>query len=55
MLLALDTSTTRAGIALYDGDVLAESVWHAGRDHGRLLMPTIEETMRRLGREPGEI
>jgi tRNA threonylcarbamoyladenosine biosynthesis protein TsaB len=55
MLLAVDTSTSRAGIALYNGDVLAESVWHAGRDHGRLLMPTIEETMRRLGREPGEI
>jgi tRNA threonylcarbamoyladenosine biosynthesis protein TsaB len=55
VLLAIDTSTARAGIALYDGDVLAESVWHAGRDHGRLLMPTIEETMRRLGREPGEI
>lgn len=55
MLLALDTSTSRAGIALYDGDVLAEQVWHAGRDHGRMLLPVVEETIRRLGRRPDEI
>jgi len=55
MLLALDTSTTKAGIALYDGEVLAEHVWLAGRDHGRMLMPVIEETVRRLGRRPDEI
>jgi tRNA threonylcarbamoyladenosine biosynthesis protein TsaB len=55
VLLAVDTSTARAGIALYDGDVLAESVWHAGRDHGRLLMPAIEEAMRRLGRRPADL
>ncbi len=55
MLLALDTSTARAGIALYDGDVLAESVWQAGRDHGRLLMPAVEEIVRRLGRQPTDI
>jgi tRNA threonylcarbamoyladenosine biosynthesis protein TsaB len=55
MLLAVDTSTSRAGIALFDGDVLAESVWHAGRDHGRLLMPSIQETVQRLGRQPGDI
>lgn len=55
MLLAVDTSTGRAGIALYDGDVLAEVVWQAGRDHGRHLMPTIDETLRRLGRNPTEI
>jgi len=55
MLLAVDTSTARAGIALYDGDVLAEAVWHAGRDHGRLLMPAIDETMQRIGRQPGDL
>ena len=36
LLLAVDTSTTRAGIALYGGSeagyVLAESIWEAGRD-----------------------
>ena len=55
MLLAIDTSTTRAGIALYDGDVLAEVVWQAGRDHGRHLMPVIDETMRRIGRQPADL
>jgi tRNA threonylcarbamoyladenosine biosynthesis protein TsaB len=55
VLLAVDTSTARAGVALYDGDVLAESIWHAGRDHGRLLMPAVEETMRRIGRQPGDL
>src|SRR3954451_6472194 len=55
MLLAVDTSTTRAGIALYDGEVLAEYVWQAGRDHGRHLMPAIDETMRRLGKTPADL
>ena len=55
MLLAVDTSTTRAGIALYDGDVIAESTWLAGRDHGRHLMPVIEQTLARLGRTPSDL
>lgn len=55
LLLAVDTSTTRAGIALYDGDVLAESIWEAGRDHGRHLMPAIQETMQRLRLEPSDL
>ncbi len=33
MLLALDTSTGLAGVALYDGALRAELVWQAGRDH----------------------
>jgi tRNA threonylcarbamoyladenosine biosynthesis protein TsaB len=55
MLLAVDTSTTRAGIALYDGDVIAESSWLAGRDHGRHLMPVIEQTLARLGKQPSDL
>jgi tRNA threonylcarbamoyladenosine biosynthesis protein TsaB len=55
VLLAVDTSTSRAGIALYDGEVLAESVWQAGRDHGRMLMPIVDSTIRRLGLHPGDI
>jgi tRNA threonylcarbamoyladenosine biosynthesis protein TsaB len=55
MLLAVDTSTTRAGIALYDGEVVAESTWLAGRDHGRHLMPLIEQTLVRLGRTPADL
>ncbi|MCC7366887.1 MAG: tRNA (adenosine(37)-N6)-threonylcarbamoyltransferase complex dimerization subunit type 1 TsaB [Chloroflexi bacterium] len=55
MLLAIDTSTTRAGIALYDGDVLAEVVWQAGRDHGRHLMPLVEQTLLRVGRRAADL
>ena len=47
-LLALDTSTEWASVALYDGrDVLAEETWHAQRRHADELFPTIE---RLLGR-----
>jgi tRNA threonylcarbamoyladenosine biosynthesis protein TsaB len=55
MLLAVDTSTTRAGIALYNGEVVAESVWLAGRDHGRHLMPVIQQTLERLGLKPSDL
>jgi tRNA threonylcarbamoyladenosine biosynthesis protein TsaB len=49
MLLAVDTSTSQAGLALYDGGVRTELVWHAGRDHGRHLMPAIDQSLNRLG------
>src|SRR5688500_16040942 len=55
MLLAIDTSTTQAGIALYDGQVQAEVAWRAGRDHGRQLLPVIHETLARLGRAPTDL
>ncbi len=47
-LLALDTSTDWASVALYDGhDVLAEETWHAQRRHGDELFPTIERLLAR--------
>ena len=47
-LLALDTSTEWASVALYDGrDVLAEETWHAQRRHGDELFPTIERLLAR--------
>lgn len=50
MLLALDTSTTWASVALYDGrDVLAEETWHAQRRHADELFPTIERLLSRAG------
>ena len=55
MLLAVDTSTTQAGIALYDGQVQAEAAWRAGRDHGRQLLPVIRDTLARLGRTPADL
>jgi tRNA threonylcarbamoyladenosine biosynthesis protein TsaB len=55
VLLAVDTSTSQAGIALYDGGVIAEEIWLAGRDHGRHLLPVIQQTMERLGRRPADL
>ena len=45
-LLALDTSTDWASVALYDGRaVLAEETWRAQRRHGDDLFPTIERLL----------
>lgn len=46
MLLALDTSTDWASVALFDGrDVLAEETWRAQRRHGDELFPSIERVL----------
>ena len=46
MLLALDTSTTSASVALFDGRrVLAEQSWHAERRQTADLFPTIERLL----------
>ena len=38
MLLALDSSTSYAGIALHDGDrIVFEETWLAGRQHTQQL------------------
>src|SRR5919201_1980753 len=43
VLLALDTSTDWASVALFDGrDVLSEETWRAQRRHGDQLFPAIE-------------
>jgi tRNA threonylcarbamoyladenosine biosynthesis protein TsaB len=55
VLLAVDTSTSQAGLALYDGHVLTELVWKAGRDHGRHLMPAVEEALKRIGARPSDL
>lgn len=45
-LLALDTSTDWASVAIYDGrSVLAEETWHAQRRHGDELFPAIERVI----------
>lgn len=56
MLLAIDTSTTLTGVALYEsGDVLAECVWNSGRDHTAQLVPQLELLLRHLGRTRGDL
>lgn len=52
MLLALDTSTAWASLALYDGrSVTAELSWQAERRHGDELFPMLERVLA-LGRVP---
>jgi tRNA threonylcarbamoyladenosine biosynthesis protein TsaB len=50
MLLAIDTSTAQASVALYQDAVLAETTWHAGMDHTRHLLPQIQALLNVLGR-----
>ncbi|HEX9925185.1 MAG TPA: tRNA (adenosine(37)-N6)-threonylcarbamoyltransferase complex dimerization subunit type 1 TsaB [Anaerolineae bacterium] len=50
MILAIDTATQYAGLALYDRTGLrAEETWHAGRNHTIELMPRIVR-MLQVGR-----
>lgn len=51
MLLAIDTSTNTTGLACYDEQgLLAECVWHSGRDHSAQLLPQLTLLLRHLGR-----
>lgn len=45
VVLAIDTSTEMAGIALYSGDHLSELVWHAGRNQTQTLLVQIEHLL----------
>lgn len=50
MLLALDTSTHKIGMALYDGFQLAhEAVWTSRNNHTVELAPTIKTALERTG------
>jgi tRNA threonylcarbamoyladenosine biosynthesis protein TsaB len=48
-LLAIDTSTEQAGIALFDGEQLAEMSWPGGRQQTTTVLPAIETLLARLG------
>jgi len=50
MLLAIDTATSKIGIALYNGvEVLHEAVWQSPYRHTVELAPAIEEALQRTG------
>lgn len=50
MLLAVDTSTTQVGIALYDGaQVIGEFAWRSSQRHTVELAPAILELLTRCG------
>jgi tRNA threonylcarbamoyl adenosine modification protein YeaZ len=58
MLLALDTATTTASIALYDPQprqLLAELTWQARRRQTQDLLPALGEVLRLLRATPPEI
>jgi tRNA threonylcarbamoyladenosine biosynthesis protein TsaB len=50
MLLAVDTSTTQLGLALYDGaQVISEYAWRSGHRHTVELAPATAELLARCG------
>ncbi len=56
MLLAIDTSTTFTGVALYDETgVIGESVWHSGRDHTVQLLPQLDMLLQHVQRMRNDI
>lgn len=56
LLLALDTATATASVALFDGEqVLAESTWVAGRAHSARLLDEVAATLARTGRERSDL
>jgi tRNA threonylcarbamoyladenosine biosynthesis protein TsaB len=55
-LLALDTATAFASIALFDGDqVLAEATWRAGRTHTARLLGEVEALLARIAVDPNDL
>jgi len=56
LLLALDTSTSTASVALFDGQrVLSETTWQAGREHSTRLLVEVDAALERIGRTPSEL
>lgn len=50
MLLAVDTSTTQVGLALYDGaQVVGEMLWHSRYHHTVELAPALSDLLARTG------
>lgn len=50
MLLAIDTSTTQTGLAIYDGvQVLTERLWQARSHHSRELAPALIDMLKQSG------
>src|SRR5260370_18172331 len=51
LILALDTSTSTASVAFFDGErVLSETTWLAGREHSTRLLIAVEIALERRGK-----
>ena len=56
MLLAIDTSTRFAGVALWNGEVLVASMcWHSARNHTAELMPAIAHVLDMVRGGPADL
>ena len=56
MLLAVDTSTTQIGLALYDGvQVGAELLWKSRHHHTVELAPAVADLLARTGLTISEV
>jgi len=56
LLLALDTSTSTASVALFDGQrVVSETTWLAGREHSTRLLVEVEIALERIGRSQQDL
>ncbi|MDQ4074916.1 MAG: tRNA (adenosine(37)-N6)-threonylcarbamoyltransferase complex dimerization subunit type 1 TsaB [Chloroflexota bacterium] len=56
MLLALDSATRQAGLALYDGEVVrAEANWSGGLYHTEWLAPTIDDALKRINARAADL
>ncbi len=58
MLLAVDTSTTQVGIAIYDGSqaqVIGESLWHGKLRHTTSLAPEIAALLKRTNKTMDDV
>jgi len=56
MLLAVDTSTTQLGLALYDGaQVIAEYAWRSGHRHTVELAPAASELLSRCNLKMSDV
>jgi tRNA threonylcarbamoyladenosine biosynthesis protein TsaB len=56
LLLAIDTSTLLAGVALYDGvQVLSEVIWHSPNHHTVELAPVVADVLERSGVKAPEL
>ena len=56
LLLAMDTSTGTASVALYDGQaIVSETTWLAGREHSTRLLVEIDVALERIGRAAQDV
>lgn len=55
ILLAIDTSTERAGLALSQDDEIITRSWDAGRTQTTTVLPAIDEMLRDAGLVPADL